>query len=320
MDFQDLEAFVLVAQRGGFSQAATHRRIAQSALSRRVGRLEHQLSVKLFARHGRGVRLTEEGVALYNRAQGLVAELDAIEKDVLVLAHEPTGNIRVAFTPTAAQVLAPLVVEDIRRRWPRITLLIREGFSGAIHDWVVEEKVDLALLYNPEESSEFAITPLLREPIYLIAPANGGKIQGRGSFKLKDIGTLPLILPSHSHSIRVLLERFAAEHRLTLNVVNVVDGMRATKGMVEAGLGYTVFSYAGVYEEVIGGSLTIIPLSPKLYWYFTLVQRRNTLNSRALLEVRRTIEQKIHMLSQRGLWEGQVMIPAPAGLPRTVAD
>jgi LysR family nitrogen assimilation transcriptional regulator len=319
MDFQDLEAFIHVARQGGFSQAAAQRRIAQSALSRRVGRLEHQLSVKLFARHGRGVRLTEEGIALLSRAEGLMTELQSIERDVLVLASEPTGDVRLAFTPTAAQILAPLVVEDLRQRWPRITLHIREGFSGSIHDWVVEQKVDLALLYNPESTAQVEVIPFVREPVYLVAPAVDRSIHRHlmknGQFRLKHIGSLPLILPSHSHSLRVLLERFAAERRLALNIVNEVDGMRATKGMVEAGLGYTFFSYAGVYEEVLGGSLKIFPVSPALSWYLALVQRHNAPRSRALLEVRKTIEKKMHLLLRRGLWQGELLSPRLEKVP-----
>jgi LysR family nitrogen assimilation transcriptional regulator len=310
MDFQDLEAFVQVARQGGFSQAATQRRIAQSALSRRVGRLEHQLGVKLFARHGRGVRLTEEGLALLDRAQGLMTELQSIEQDVLVLAREPTGQIKIAFPPTSAQILAPLVTAEVRRLWPRIVLHIREGFSGAIHDWVLDDKVDLALMYNPEQSARLQITPLLREPVYLAGPVNSEILRAAaeaGHFRLKNIGSVPLILPSKSHGLRVLLERYAAEHRISLNVTNEVDGMRATKGMVEAGLGYTIFSYAGLYEEVIAGSLKIVPFSPKLFWNLALVQRQNAATSRALIEVRKIIEQQVHELLDRGFWRGQLV-------------
>ena len=82
MNFTDLETFYEVARRGGFSQAASAMRTAQSAMSRRVARLEHQLGVKLFERHGRGVRLTADGQALMARAEALISELGAIGNDI----------------------------------------------------------------------------------------------------------------------------------------------------------------------------------------------------------------------------------------------
>lgn len=311
MNFEDLGAFVQVARHGGFSRAATRHRIAQSALSRRVTRLEHQLGVRLLARHGRGVRLTEHGIALLDRAEGLMTEIKSIEQDMLGQAREPSGDVRIALPPTAAQVLAPPIVAELRRKFPRIKLHIREGFSGFIHDWVLEGRVDLALLYDPEEGTELQVKPFLREPIYLIAPTSRTPLPAamtkNGRFRLKQIDTLPLILPSQSHGLRALLERRAAEHRLSLNIVNEVDGIRATKAMVEAGLGYTAFSYAGVYEEVKAGTLATIPFSPSLQWTLALVERRSTPASRALFEVKRSIEKQAHVLQERGFWQGQLL-------------
>lgn len=313
MKFEDLDAFVRVARQGGFSRAATQMRIAQSALSRRVTRLEHQLGVQLLTRHGRGVRLTEHGVALLDRANGLMAELESIEHDLLAAAAEPSGEVRVALPPTTAQVMVPLIVQEMRTRFPRIRLKVREGFSGSIHDWVVDGEVDLAVLYNPEESAEVSITPFLREPLYLVAPSKGADLPANivknGHIALKQLAGLPLILPSQSHSLRTLLERLAAERRFTLNVVNEVDGMRATKGMVEAGLGYTVFSYAGVYEEVNAGTLRIIPFSPRLQWQLALVERKTASPSRALFEVKRSIADQVHMMLERGFWQGALNHP-----------
>jgi len=318
MKFEDLDAFVHVARQGGFSRAATEMRIAQSALSRRVTRLEHELGVRLLARHGRGVRLTEHGMVLLDRAAGLMTELQSIEHDLLSLATEPAGDVRIALPPTTAQVMVPLVVAELREKFPRIKLHVREGFSGFIHDWVVEGKVDLAVLYNPEPSAEVQITPFLREPLYLVAPTAGPAPPDRllkdGSVRLKQLGALPLILPSHSHSLRTLLERLAAEHRFSLQVVNEVDGMRATKGMVEAGLGYTVFSYAGIYEEVTAGTLKTIPLFPQLQWQLALVEKAGS-SSRALIEVKRSIARQLHVLLERGFWQGQLFYPGDTEKP-----
>jgi len=314
MDFGDLNAFIHVAKQGGFSRAAAELRVAQSALSRRVARLEHQLGVQLFKRNGRGVQVTEEGSALLDRAEDLIQELQLIEKNVLVLAKEPAGRVTVALPPTTGQVIGPLLAAECRRRFPRITLELREGISGFIHEWLGTEQVDLALLYDPERAPGVQVQPLIDEPLYLIAPVTSdmaAEIAGLESFPLNRLGSLPLIVPSHSHSLRRLLERLAAEHGFTLRIVNQVDGMRITKGMVEAGLGYTVFSYAGVYEEVEAGTLRAVPLQPTPQWRLSLVHRTTAHGSPAQLEVKRLIEQQIHSLVDRKLWRGTISRPSP---------
>ena len=82
MLFEDLNAFVVVAQLRSFSRAAAKLRIAQSSLSKRVQRLEHRFGAALLARHGRGVALTQAGEILLLRAERLIHELDALERDV----------------------------------------------------------------------------------------------------------------------------------------------------------------------------------------------------------------------------------------------
>lgn len=313
MNFEDLDAFVHVAQQKGFSRAAAQMRVAQSALSRRVTRLEHLLGVQLLQRHGRGVELTEHGAALLERAAGLMEELQSIRADLLGRASEPRGEVRIALTPIAAQVLVPPLVLELRRNFPRVRLIVREGFSGLIHDWIACGSVDLAVVYNPEPSAELKITPLLTEPLYLIAPRTRPSDLPEpplrdGHLPLRSLSGLPLILPGPSHSIRTMLERLAAERRLSLNVAYEIDGIRSIRGMVEAGLGYTVFSYAGVYEELNKGTVEIIPLMPGLRWELTLVERRLQGHTRALAEVRRTLLRQIHVLAECAFWRGELKV------------
>ncbi|MPT36983.1 MAG: LysR family transcriptional regulator [Achromobacter sp.] len=70
LKMENVSAFVATAESGSFSQAAVMRGCSQSMLSRRVLELEELLGGRLFNRTGRGVLLTELGVALLPVAQG----------------------------------------------------------------------------------------------------------------------------------------------------------------------------------------------------------------------------------------------------------
>ncbi len=74
MDVRDLTAFAALARQQSFARAALQLRVAQSALSRRVQRLERVLGLPLFERHLRGVRLTEAGTLRLERAEKVVKE------------------------------------------------------------------------------------------------------------------------------------------------------------------------------------------------------------------------------------------------------
>lgn len=309
MNFADLEAFYEVARRGGFSPAAAALRIAQSALSRRVARLEHQLGVTLFDRHGRGVRLTADGAALMERAEGLMNELAAISDSIRGKANEPTGRIIVAFTPTSGQILGPLLLKAAQAH-PKLVIELREGFSGSIHDWLSEGRVDAALLYDPESAPTIDITPLLREPLLLAGAPAMIEALGLQSAPQASLANYPMILPGHSHSLRRILDRLALKYGKPLNIRNQVDGMRTIKGAVEAGIGFTVFCYAGLYEEIQQGTIATLPFRPALHWTFSLVTRRDARDLPAIRFVRQKIVSDVYRLVEGGLWQGELLGPA----------
>ena len=65
MDSQNIKAFITVAHCGSFSEAAEQLYLTQSAISKRIAQLEHQVGKKLFDRFARQVSLTEAAQSCY---------------------------------------------------------------------------------------------------------------------------------------------------------------------------------------------------------------------------------------------------------------
>ena len=301
MDLQDLRAFIHVAELQNFSRAAARMRIAQSAISRRVQRLEHELGVTLLDRYGRGVRLTEFGILLQQKGSEVLQSIQQIKIDMMAMAKEPTGHIRLALTPATGQAVAPILIETFSKKYPRVTLQVMEGFNSTIQDGLTRNNVDLAILYNPDRNPDVSVTDLLTEPVYLIdsptAPHAKEFLKNGNELALRDLFRLPLIMPSRTHSIRLLLDRSAAALGVKPNIVFEVDGMGIIKRLVERGMGCTIFSYAGVHEEVARGTLKIFPITdPELKWKLALVGRREQQSLRAMTDLKGLIEAEVRKL------------------------
>ena len=78
MDWDKLRIFHAAAQAGSFTHAGDTLHMSQSAVSRQVSALEHDLGVPLFHRHARGLLLTEQGELLYRTANDVLMKLEAI--------------------------------------------------------------------------------------------------------------------------------------------------------------------------------------------------------------------------------------------------
>ncbi len=307
MDFHDLHAFYHVANEGGFSKASARLRVAQSALSRRVARLERTLGIPLLKRHGRGVQLTGQGILLVDRAKNLMEELDRIERDILVLAEEPIGRVRVAMPPTISQVLGPQLVTECMARFPRIQLELSEAFSDTVQGWVADEAVDVGLGFNAGHETNLQLSLLLDEPLVLLVPPNAPGVVGFGSdgpVDIRILGEVALVVPRRPNMLRMILDRLATQQGFALNVAWEVDGVSALKGFVRAGLGYSVFSANGLEGSADRRDLGCRGFIQPVSWQLALIGRRQIRAPRAYHEVEQILKALIARQLDEGLWQG----------------
>lgn len=308
LNLEDLKAFKLVAQASSFSSASSSHRIAQSVLSRRVARLESELGCLLFRRSGRGIRLTEQGMHLNERSEEIFNQISTLSAQMSAFTDLARGPVAIALPPISARTLAPLIAREVGEKYPEISLHFSEGTNADIHDWIRSGKADLALIYEPDRRCDIRSTLVVDEPVYLVVPRDYGHVFSdlcdRGIFDFARLSDLPLIAPSRSHGIRVMLERRAAERHVNLNIAFEVDGFGTTKAMVMAGLGCTFFSYAGFREEVEQNTVQLIKTDPPLSWPLVLGEFKNRISSRAVKAVRETMLRELHRQNEVEFWRG----------------
>lgn len=98
MDWDKLRIFHSVADAGSFTNAANALNLSQSAISRQVSALEHDLSVPLFSRHARGLILTEQGETLYHTVHDVLLKLDAVKNKLTESTERPEGKLKITTT------------------------------------------------------------------------------------------------------------------------------------------------------------------------------------------------------------------------------
>ena len=98
MDWDKLRVFHAAAQEGSFTRAGEVLNMSQSAISRQVSALEHELGTPLFHRHARGLILTEEGELLMRAAREIVLKLENVRAQLADARGQPTGTLRVSTT------------------------------------------------------------------------------------------------------------------------------------------------------------------------------------------------------------------------------
>ena len=145
----EMEAFVLVVDRGGFSAAARALGMTPSAISKLVGRLEARLGTQLVHRSTRKLQLTAEGQQFYEASQRVLGDMDEAERGVAA-DTTPRGRVSInTSTSFGTQVLLPLVPRFMER-YPQLALDI--ALTDRVVD-LIDERADIAVRWGPLPSS-----------------------------------------------------------------------------------------------------------------------------------------------------------------------
>ncbi|MDP3855096.1 LysR family transcriptional regulator [Phenylobacterium sp.] len=142
MDLDDIQAFVEVAEAGGFGRAGLRLGLSKSMVSRRVSRLEGELGAQLLSRTTRGVALTEAGLDFKEHADRVLAELEAARDVVAQRGEEIVGSLRVAAPLSFGMTHLAPVMAELAVRHPK--LHIDASYSDRYVD-LIGERFDVAV-------------------------------------------------------------------------------------------------------------------------------------------------------------------------------
>lgn len=307
MEIRQLKYFLAVTELGSFSKAAVLLSVAQPVLSRQIRSLEEELSIELFYRNGRGIVVTEAGQILLNRARSILGEASAIATDIDSVRESPSGKLVLGLPPTANAILSVPLIQQFREAYPQVKLKVQEGYSGHVLEWLSTGRIDVAVLYDAPKTSTLLTQPLIEEELLLIGSASTPASLREKAVKGAVLGELPLILPSHPHGLRMLVETLLGKMKVTPNVDCEIDSLSATLELVERGVGYSILPYASVNRQVRAGSLVCMPIvEPRLSRQLVLAtstQRPMTILTRSLAG---TIKELVRDLVAEGLWMPRV--------------
>jgi LysR family transcriptional regulator, nitrogen assimilation regulatory protein len=245
MDLRQLRYFVAIAERGGFGAAASTLNIAQSALSRHIKQLEHELGGSLFQRSARGVSVTESGKVLQARARWLLGTIDDIKAEVRTENREPSGTVRLGAPSSLADIMYAPLAKIFAERFPRVRLELGEGLTEALSDRLLRVELDVAIVTGPQPNNHLDYETLVVEKVFLIGPPRDPMLRA-GSITRKQFNALPAAVLPLSRSV------FPPAVPFTLRV----DGSTPMKRIAAAGLGYGLLPFSGIHQEVAAGQLS----------------------------------------------------------------
>lgn len=188
LDLTRLRVLEAVARHGSVTAAARALNYAQPSVSHHLARLEAETGATLFQRAGRGIRLTEAGRVLADRAAEILGRLEAAEAELAAHVGLREGRVRLAAFSSALGTIVPEAAARLRTANPGIDLTLTEAEPPEALRMLRAGYVDVAVIFRYDEAGSTSGEEeegtrgilLLDEPVYLVTAASGAGHQVTG--------------------------------------------------------------------------------------------------------------------------------------------
>ena len=205
MDLHKLRGFHSVARFGGFTAAARRLGLTQPTLSLQVKSLEAELRIQLLERDSRGVKLTPEGEALYERATRLFeteSEIDTLFRDG---SQFQPSTLSIATNQSVAAHILPPRLEVFTGRFPKVEVNIHNMRTADVLASVKGGLINIGMiLIDPQDPGVFARDVLPYEMV-LVTPRDH-PLSRKRRVTLGDIARYPFISYTKDTETRRLID------------------------------------------------------------------------------------------------------------------
>jgi LysR family nitrogen assimilation transcriptional regulator len=314
MNSKQLKYFLKAADKGSITGAAKALDIAQPAISQQISSLEHELSVQLFERDFRGVRLTKSGEKFYLRAKSIVHQMGMAKSEIIDTKSNPSGRISIGMAQAACNVLAIPLTQDIQQNYPNIELTLHYGTTDFLNQCLSNGQIDLAITYeNSTSDKNFCSTPLIKENIYLVVGTEQTselyiELNRQDSIEFKQLAEYEIILPHQNDPIVQMLNKYETQTGVRIWSKQNFGLLMTNLRYVTDGLGLMILPSSATFHLEKAKLLKSIPIvNPEITRDVVMLNNSKQTSSVAMQVVRKTVLSLTQNAHTLGDWRGKLL-------------
>lgn len=269
-----LRSFLALAQHLHFGRAAEALSLTQPALSNQIKALEQALSVRLFARTTRWVRLTPEGERFLGRARRILSDLDSAFMEMSSPGAPPRGNVTFACIPTIAGHIFPRMINEFQSRHPEILISMIDQTTVEMERSIIDRQVDFGVGGSPRRTSDLAFTSVFSDPFVIVCHVDHPIARYR-RVAIDKVLDFPCISLGKDSNVRQTIDHyFALEGHVFKPRFEMIHHY-TVGAMVEAGLGIALLPLQATAMMRVSPFLKIIPTNkPAVARHVGFITRR----------------------------------------------
>ncbi|GED13490.1 LysR family transcriptional regulator [Aneurinibacillus migulanus] len=241
MELRQLEYFMAVCKELHFTRAAEKLGISQPSLSQQIRLLEHYIGTPLFDRIGKKTALTEAGRILLLHSYKVFHELEQARSAIGELQGLERGKIRIGALLTVVNYLLPPTLLEFHKKYPKIEMSVLGLRTGDIRQKLLENELDLGIVFLPMKDKEFETISLYNEDLSLAVSIHDEHFNNEEEVCLDILRKVPTILLPENYYLRQLINKYCIDYfGFQPQPIFEMTTMESLINMVAEGVGVTV--------------------------------------------------------------------------------
>lgn len=273
-NLRKVRSFIFVAELKSFRHAAEKLYISSSALSMQIHELEDSLGVALLRRTTRSVELTKEGERFLSRSKQIIADADALFKELHDAVSLQAGRITIGCVPTLTSSILPIAMETFSKRYPGVRINILDDGSRQIEHSIHSGEVDFALGQSSTIGRDFEVIPLFEDSFVALVP-NNHSLATRSQIRFSELARYPFIGLRSSDSVRGAMNKAMQESGVTITPIFELMHHYSVGRLVQAGLGITAMPATTLQMFNLSGLTSIPIVSPRITREIAIIKQKN---------------------------------------------
>lgn len=248
LSLRDLEYLVAVADHQHFGKAAEACHVSQPAMSSQIAKVENVLGIKLFERSNRRVVITPDGTRVTKQARVVLEEAAKIAAFAAPAAEPLSGSLRLGTIATLGPYLMPHLIPKLRKNFPKLQLLLREGLTAGLVADLRAGSLDAVIAAPTFEMDGLTSFELFWEPFMLAAPKHH-KLAGKSSVQAADLRSEEMVLLEDGHCLSDQIAEVCPSNRRGNFKEFHATSLETLRHLVAAGFGYTLIPQLAVQRS-----------------------------------------------------------------------
>lgn len=262
IDLRQVEVFYHVAKLRSFSKAAAFLMLTQPTVSGHIKALEESLSLVLFDRLGRQIRLTRAGEVLYGYARRLLSTKSAAQQALYELRGGLHGELVIGGSSIPGQYVLPRLLGRFTRQYPAITVRLSITDTMDTLEHIINGDLELGLVGARVPHPQILYHRFINDEMLLaVSPDHPWAV--RRIVSPDELTSQPFLQRERGSGSRLVVEQTLKQHGLdpaTLHVVAELGSTEAIKQGIKAGLGLSILSRLALADELQAGSLQTVAI------------------------------------------------------------